>query len=121
MNLLPHLTGQTQAAPHERLFWKEQARGAIREGRYKLLTGEKNAKRELYDLDADLAETKNIAAGNPDVVQRLDARWQAWNKTMAPPLWQTPPQKEWAKPEFQPLPWPEENVAAAQEKKPGSP
>ncbi len=121
VNLLPHLTGQTQAAPHDRLFWKEQARGAIREGRYKLLTGEKIAKRELYDLDADIAESKNLAAEKPDVVQRLNAQWQAWNKEMAPPLWQTPPQKDWTKPEFQPPPWPEENAAAAQGKKSGSP
>ena len=117
VNILPHLTGQTQAAPHERLFWKEQVRGAIREGRFKLLTGEKNTRRELYDLDADIAESKNLATEKPELVKQLDAQWQAWNRTMAPPLWQTPPQKDWTKPEFQPPPWPEENAATAQGKK----
>jgi hypothetical protein len=28
---------------------------------------------ELYDLEADMGESKNVAAGHPDIVKRLSA------------------------------------------------
>jgi arylsulfatase B len=111
VNILPHLTGQTKTAPHERLVWKLNGRGAIREGRYKLLTAEENAKYELYDLDADRSETRNIAAELPEIVQRLDATWKLWNADMKPPAWKNVPPTEWTKPEYQPPLWPPEKAA----------
>lgn len=46
---------------------------AIRSGKWKLLTkvGAKNPQPELYDLEADLAETTNVAAQHPDIVRQL--------------------------------------------------
>ena len=102
MNIVPHLTGKADAVPHERLFWKSNNQGAIREGRYKLLTAKDGKMRELYDLEADLGETKNLAAEKPELVRRLDAAWQSWNAGMAPPLWMMPPESTWTKPKYQP-------------------
>lgn len=106
VDILPHVIGRKKGPPHQRLYWKQQARGAIREGRYKLITGEKNTTHELYDVVDDIGETKNLAAAKPKLVKRLDAAWKAWNAEMKPPLWVTPPQSEWTKPEYQPLPEP---------------
>ena len=49
------------------------------EGRWKLiLPTDENAEVELYDLQADPHETKNLAAENPEKVQELTANINAW-------------------------------------------
>jgi hypothetical protein len=83
----------------------------VREGRYKLITGVGKHAHELYDLGADLGETKNIATENPELTIRLDAAWQTWNAQMAPPLWKPVPEKEWQRPEYQPPLMPDELAA----------
>jgi arylsulfatase A-like enzyme len=103
VNIIPYLAGKKKTEPHDRLYWKLWSRGAIREGRYKLITAEENPKYELYDLEADLTESLNIADENPELVKRLDKLWKKWNAEMMPPLWVTPPRSEWTKPEYQPV------------------
>ena len=92
VNLIPHLAGENKAVPHERLFWRTGGGSgwAVREGRYKLLknTGEKQP--QLYDLDADIGETRDLAAEKPDVVQRLTAAFEAWNAQLIAPLFESP-------------------------------
>jgi arylsulfatase A-like enzyme len=91
VNLLPALRGDTQAPPHDRLFWRTGggAAFAVREGRFKLIrTGAGPA--ELYDLAADPVESKDLAATQPEVVARLQAALHAWNATLVPPLWENP-------------------------------
>jgi arylsulfatase A-like enzyme len=48
---------------------------AVRLGKWKLLTRKSNSKfkPELYDLEADLGETTNLAQEHPDIVQQLSA------------------------------------------------
>jgi len=116
VDILPHLTGRNKDAPHERLFWKDYSRGAIREGRYKLITGEGNPRHELYDLDVDIIESANLAAAKPEVVQQLDAKWKTWNAEMKPPMWNTPPGDKWTKPEYQPPLWPQEKPHSLQKR-----
>jgi arylsulfatase A-like enzyme len=53
---------------------------AIRDGRWKALRrGLLNKKQpqawELYDLDADRNETRDLAAKHPDIVRRLEKTW----------------------------------------------
>lgn len=64
-------------------YWDGDELQAIRSGKWKLrLPGLKNLRNwpeldrgtqeaELYDLEADIGETRNLAADHPDVVQRL--------------------------------------------------
>ena len=42
---------------------------------------------KLYHLAADLGETKDLAAEQPDKLKELQAKWDAWNATLVPPLW----------------------------------
>ncbi len=58
------------------LFWRKGAERAVRSGRWKLR--EAGNKAELYDLSADLGETRNLAAGNPELVERLRKAWRDW-------------------------------------------
>jgi arylsulfatase A-like enzyme len=111
VDLIPHLTGQKKEPPHNHLFWKLNSRGAIREGRYKLITAVTNPKWELYDLEADRSETKNLASEKPDLAKRLHADWLSWNAEMPPPAWKKPPESEWGLPQYQGPLWAEETVS----------
>jgi uncharacterized sulfatase len=53
---------------------------AIRDGRWKLLVNFDGSGLELYDLEADPAESSNLAGSHPDVVARLQAAVTAWNQ-----------------------------------------
>lgn len=41
----------------------------------------------LYDLSGDMSELKNLAASEPDRVAEMTAKIDAWNKTLAKPMW----------------------------------
>lgn len=80
-DLSPIWLGEPGAkTPHKEVYFLENFNlVAVREGKWKLVLpgGAKKmkgpAKTELYDLDADLGEKKDLAAANPAVVQRLMA------------------------------------------------
>ncbi|MEA3227337.1 MAG: N-acetylgalactosamine-6-sulfatase, partial [Planctomycetota bacterium] len=57
---------------------------AVRNGRWKLLCAYDGSDPQLYDLEADPGETKNIAVKHPIVVRRLSAEVVAWHKSMPP-------------------------------------
>lgn len=86
VNLIPHLTGMVTVPPHPHLLWrKDKIYLAIREGNLKLIRNGQ-ADPELYDLKADLAESKNLATEQPDITARLTATLQAWNKELIEPV-----------------------------------
>jgi len=85
VNLLPYLEGRDTGAPHERLFWRNAALLAVREGNWKLVRGAGPAD-ELYDLAADVSETRDLAAARPEVRARLAAALDAWNGELIDPV-----------------------------------
>ena len=85
VNLLPYLEGRDTGAPHERLFWRNAALLAVREGNWKLVRGAGPAD-ELYDLAADVSETRDLAAAHPEVRARLAAALDAWNGELIDPV-----------------------------------
>jgi arylsulfatase A-like enzyme len=99
VNLLPFLSGERSGAPHDALYWRFGQQMAIRAGDYKLvrydsnadtLTGARNqpvTAAKLYNLAADIGETKDLAADQPDKLKELQSKWDAWNATLAAPLW----------------------------------
>ena len=83
-DILPLMTAQPSAkTPHNYFYYYQNFRlGAVRSGNWKLFfpptpPGQKGkagfapAKPELYDLETDVAETKNVATDHADVVERL--------------------------------------------------
>jgi arylsulfatase A-like enzyme len=88
IDLLPFLTGKKQGAPHPRLFWRmgpgPKTARAVREGNWKLVQVGSNP-RELYDLDADIGESRDLAADKPELAARLGAALDEWNGRLAPP------------------------------------
>ena len=82
--MLPYLTGENKAPPHDALYWRWMAQSAIREGNWKLLRG--GDREYLYDLATDPSEKQNLAALRPQDVQRLSdaiTQWQLDTKTDA--------------------------------------
>ncbi|MEX2174942.1 MAG: sulfatase-like hydrolase/transferase [Pirellulaceae bacterium] len=87
VNLLPHLEGIATKPPHDALFWRFGDQMAIRHGNYKLVQ-ERGAQRPLlFDLAADIGETKDLSADKPEVVKDLTAQYDEWNKTLEDPRW----------------------------------
>jgi arylsulfatase A-like enzyme len=87
VDLLPYFTGQKHGDPHELLFWRMTERNiwAVRSGDLKLI--QQNGQRGLYELSADLGESKNQYERLPEVRDRLQKAYEGWSATLPKPLW----------------------------------
>jgi arylsulfatase A-like enzyme len=75
LSVLPALLGQTPAR-HDFLYWEFHERGftrAVRMRDWKAVSLSPDRPVELYDLSADIGETRNVAGEHPDVVARIEA------------------------------------------------
>ena len=57
---------------------------AMREGKWKLLCEFDGADTELYDLDKDKGETKNLASNNKEIVKKMKQELISWHESMPP-------------------------------------
>ena len=92
VNLLPHVTGKGSPPPHDLLYWRTGGGDsfAVRQGNMKLVkVGDRT---ELYDLEADVGESKDLAQTRGDLLKRLDAAREKWSGQMIAPLFPNPPQ-----------------------------
>ncbi|EMI55128.1 sulfatase [Rhodopirellula sallentina] len=87
VDLRPYVTGETQDRPHQTLFWKKEARGAIRDGDWKLLRYP-DRPAELYYLPDDISEVNDLAAVHPERVRDMFRKLFEWEVTLKRPLWQ---------------------------------
>lgn len=86
VNLLPYLTGENSARPHQTLYWRIDGMWAVRHGDWKLVHGRADESTpELFDLAADVSEQRDRATDNPAKVQELRALWNAWNGELSSP------------------------------------
>ena len=83
--LLPRLTGQTTAAPHDTLYWRVGKKNALRHGDWKLIRD--GGAWQLFNFAADIGETTDLAAKEPARVAELSALWNHWNAEQIEPLW----------------------------------
>jgi arylsulfatase A-like enzyme len=90
VDLLPYLQNKLTAAPHETLYWRFGDQMAIRHGNYKLVKAVGIDQRQLFDLAADIGESKDLSAEKPEIVKDLTSRYDAWNKTLPEPRWPQP-------------------------------
>jgi arylsulfatase A-like enzyme len=59
------------------IFWEHEGNRAVREGQWKVVALEGKPWR-LYDLAADRTEQLDLAAGQPERVKALAAKWDEW-------------------------------------------
>jgi arylsulfatase A-like enzyme len=90
VNLMPYLTGKNTAVPHEAVYLRKFDQGAfaIRRGDYKLVIPRAGADPQLFNLSADLGETKNLAATQPELLGELERLRVAWNAQLIPPVFE---------------------------------
>lgn len=101
VNLLPHLddTAVGTTPPHDVLFWRFGPQRAVRRDRWKLVdwrdfAAKKNSGWQLYDLEADPSESRDLAAGEPALVRELASLWEKWDAANLAPLWPGSPNED---------------------------
>jgi arylsulfatase A-like enzyme len=87
VNLLPFLTGENKAAPHDALYWRFGQQSAIRKGDWKLVRGAGSESLQLFNLATDIGEATDLAAKEPAKFKELEADWNKWNAELVPPAW----------------------------------
>ena len=86
VNLLPYITGAKKERPHQRLFWKKQARAVVRDGDWKLIRYP-DRPAELYNIEDDERELNNLAAIYPQKVKKMYKMIFQWESTLERPRW----------------------------------
>ena len=71
ISFLPTLTGGDQRQ-HDYLYWEQNHQQAARKDHWKAFREHPDQPTQLYDLEDDIGETKDLAAGHPDVVARFE-------------------------------------------------
>jgi len=90
-NIWPSLRANT-ASPVESYYWAWRNEDAIRTADWRMHRFFDH--NELYDISADISETKNVANEHPDVVKSLTAKLTTWADSIGAALThQTPPAK----------------------------
>jgi arylsulfatase A-like enzyme len=65
-SIWPLLTNEKQVADKRPIYWKIRSYYAVREGNWKLLLNRNTNKAELYELENDFRETRDVSAENPE-------------------------------------------------------
>ena len=84
VNLLPYLTGQNTAAPHESLYWRWRSQAAVLEFPWKLIQLGAEG-RYLFNVTKPDGERTNLLAAHPGIAARLEQKLETWCATLKPP------------------------------------
>ncbi|MFN5901677.1 MAG: hypothetical protein ACK439_01745, partial [Novosphingobium sp.] len=85
VNLLPDLKARRSGFSDRPLYWRSNIQGAARQGQWKWLRVANQS--YLFNLATDPGERRNRVDRNPEVAQRLQQQWEAWNATLPAPRW----------------------------------
>lgn len=71
ISFVPTLKGEPQAS-HDYLYWKYEAKEAVRMGSWKGVRLAARKPLELFDLASDIGEEKDVAAEHPGIVAQIE-------------------------------------------------
>jgi arylsulfatase len=74
------------------IYWEHEGNRAIRAGQWKLVAKGPRGKWELYDIDQDRTELRDLSDERPELAKKLQAQWEAWatESGVLPWIWQPP-------------------------------
>jgi arylsulfatase A-like enzyme len=75
-NVLPTILGESQNLSERFLYWEypqQRLQQAVRWRNWKAVRTAPDRDLELYNLSADISEAHNLAAGNPEIVARIES------------------------------------------------
>lgn len=87
VSLLPAFAGQQ--LQREAIYWEHEGNRAVRTGRWKLVARH-DQPWELYDIQTDRVEAKNLAAEQPDRVRDLSLLYDRWAARASVAPWPLP-------------------------------
>ena len=88
VDLLPILLNDNPL-PDRDFFWRFGTQFAVRSGKWKLVKALADVESPmLFNLDDDRGEQRDLSRGNPEIVDKLQHKWDAWNAHMQPPRWE---------------------------------
>ncbi len=91
VDLAARLSGRVEALAERPLFWRQHGSSgekAVRLGRWKLhVPGKGKGEARLFDLSADVAESRDLSEVHPEVRENLLRRLAAWEAGLEEPLW----------------------------------
>lgn len=75
------------ATGHDTIYWRMPGgKQALRSGNWKIVRPKKNEPFELYHLESDLAEQRDLSGSQTTKLKELVNRWQAYDKQMSEPI-----------------------------------
>ena len=78
VDLTPFLRGEKPEAPHDHLYFSIAKQAAVRAGKWKYVRDQQGGQ-HLFDLEADVSESKDLATTEQARLKELADRWEAWN------------------------------------------
>ena len=86
VNLLPFIKGEKATPPHQNLYWHKLWFSAMRDGPWKLIYVQDYGY-ALYNLDKDLAESKNLIKAENQRAQNMIQKLNDWKSELEEPRW----------------------------------
>ena len=87
VNLIPFLKGENDSPPHDAIYLRkfDQNRFAVRLGKFKTVIPWKGGPPRLFNLEKDIAETKDLASEYPAKVAEIETLRKKWNAQLVDP------------------------------------
>lgn len=87
VDLIPYAADLQSGEPHRSLFWKSDFNLTLRRGPWKLMVNRKSGEYQLYHLEEDRGEYRDLSDSYPDLVEELLREIQDYDEQCKPPLW----------------------------------
>jgi len=93
VSLRPAFEGKTLARTQP-ICWEHEGNKAVRDGKWKLVMRHRQPW-ELFDMEADRTEQKDLSKQHPDIVAKLESAWNEWAKRTYVDEWPGPDHTDW--------------------------
>lgn len=93
VSLQPALAGKSLNRK-EPIFWEHEGNKAVRDGKWKLVLRHREPW-QLFDMEADRTEQRDLITEHPEIAQKLAAAWDRWAERTHVDPWPGPDHTDW--------------------------